>query len=449
MLSIADPGRWRPWINLELDLVEGNRLMEQEPFGIGIIGAGHIVKRHASAYRSLPQLARLVAVADIDLKRADAAKERFGFAQAYEDYRELLKRGDVEVVSVCTPAHCHARIAIDAIEAGKHVLCEKPMATTLADADDIIKACQQRPGPVVSFVFQLRSDPTHRRMKRMIELGHIGRVLKANLTVRLRKKPAYYTSAPGRGSWKSDGGGVLINQAIHQLDGLISFLGEPVQASAVMDTFVQPCEAEDTIVGWVKFKSGAFATIDCTVCAHEKNFSIEVTGENAGMRVSGNPDGHMFAWQVKAPGSAARKAVRDAGLKECPPPPKDPPKWKLQTGKLVSKSRRREWQPPAHWEHTPHVREFLEAARAGAGAPIPPAEARRSIELAAALYESAIKGRVVSLPLDSGSTFYHGVTADGAASIEREAEAVVTERIDVPEAVAGTGQEQPTHTRPA
>ncbi len=397
--------------------------MQHQPFGIGVIGAGHIIQRHASAYRALPQLARLIGVADIDPKRAAAAKDRFKFAEAYNDYHELLARDDVEVASVCTPAGCHAPIVIDAVRAGKHVLCEKPMATTLADAVEIIQACGQNPGSTVSFVFQMRSDPVHRRIRRMIDLGQIGRVLKANVTVRLRKKPAYYTSTPGRGTFKVDGGGVLVNQAIHQLDALISFMGEPVEACAVMDTFVMPCEVEDTIVGWVKFAGGAIATIDCTVCAHERNFAIDVLGENAGMRVSGDPDGQKFAWQVKARGGAAAKALRAAGLKECPSPA-DPPKWKLRLQKTMCKLRRREWQPPGHWEHTPLVREFLESARAGAEPPVPPAEARRSIELATALYQSAITRTVVRLPLQPGSPLYHGVKPECVASVEHEAEAV-------------------------
>lgn len=389
--------------------------MANQQLGIGIIGAGNIVKRHALAYRALPGIARLTAIADISTKRAEAAKLAFGFKHALGDYHEMLTRDDVDVVDVCTPAHLHARMVIDAIDAGKHVICEKPMATTLAEADDIIAAADRHPNQTVSFVFQLRTEAAHRRMRLMIEKGLIGRVLTASLSVRLKKKPGYYTSVPGRGSWKTDGGGVLINQAIHQLDALISFLGEPVVVSSVMDTFVQPIEAEDTIAGWVKFKSGAIATIDCTVCAHSKTFWIDVLGENAACRIGGNPDADAFDWKIKASGSAAQKALSKQA-QELSPTPVNPGGGAVAIQKLQAKIKRRPWIPPAHWGHTPCVKAFLEAAGTGAPGPIPPREARRSLELAAALYESAITREPVSLPIDSTSSVYHGVQSEDTSN---------------------------------
>ena len=383
--------------------------MAQQPLGIGLIGAGNIVKRHALAYRALPELSRLVAVADLDIKRAHAARTNFGFAHALDDHRELLQRDDVDVVDICTPANHHARLVIDALEAGKHVLCEKPMATTLADADKIIQAAERHPDLKVSFVFQLRSDATHRRMRLMIEQGLIGKLVTANVTVHLRKKPAYYTSDPSRGSWRGDGGGVLINQAIHQLDALLSFMGNPVETSAVMGRFVQPIEAEDTITGWVKFESGAFASIDCTVCAQSKNFSIGVVGENAGLQVSGDPDKGSFGWKIKAGGSAAYKGLSAQGFKLSPSPPPPPKGVSLAIQKINAKIKRQPWIPPATWGHAPFIREFLTAVRSGAPSPVPPKEGRRSLELAAALYESALSGKPIKLPLTETSQVYNGV----------------------------------------
>jgi predicted dehydrogenase len=395
--------------------------MQVQSLGIGIIGAGNIIKRHATAYRSLPDLARLVAVADIDLPRAEKARALYGFQQAYDDYRPLLARDDIDVVSVCTPADFHAPVVIDAVRAGKHVLCEKPMATTLAEADEIIRIADEHPQVKLSFVFQLRSDPSHRRVRRMIERGHVGRVLMAKVCVWLRKEKAYYTNVPGRGSWKNDGGGVLVNQAIHQTDALISFLGEPVEVSAVMDTFVQPIEAEDSISGWVRFAGGAIGTIDCTVCAHRKQFTLDVLGENAAMRVGGDPDGKAFEFRIDARGSAARKALSSLAYQEVPAPPADPNKLLMGIQKLVSKSKRKAWTPPAHWGHTPHVREFLEALRNNSAPPVPPRAARRSLELATALYESALTKQIVTLPLDESSRLYHGVQKDEARPAPRRA----------------------------
>jgi len=384
--------------------------MERQPLGIGVIGAGNIVKRHAQAFRSLPALAKLVAVADVDPKRAREAKERFEFEHAYENYAELLGREDVHAVSICTPAGLHTRMVLDAIAAGKHVLCEKPLATTLADTDDIIAAADQHPDQTVCGVFQLRADPTHRRMRWLIGEGHLGRVLLARLCVRVRKQSSYFAGGGGRGTWKVDGGGVVMNQAIHQLDALLTFLGEPVEVSATMDTLVHPIETEDTLTGWVRFESGARATIECTSCAKKKEFSIDVLGENAGMRVAGDPDSHHFDWRIDAMGSAARKALQSTGYRQVPEP-RDPKSAVMTIQKLMAKLRWREWNPPVHWGHTPFVQEFLQAASAKQPGPVPPREARRTIALATALYESARTGRSVQWPVDQRSGLYHGVGA--------------------------------------
>src|SRR5215467_12948391 len=127
--------------------------------GIGIIGAGGIVRRHAVAYRCLPEIAKLVAVADIEAARASAAKREHGFTDTYTDYQELLRRDDIDVISICTPPHLHSRMVIDSLKAGKHVLCEKPMARTLEDADAEIEAAAHREHLKFSCVYQYRSDP--------------------------------------------------------------------------------------------------------------------------------------------------------------------------------------------------------------------------------------------------------------------------------------------------
>ncbi|MCH7721017.1 MAG: Gfo/Idh/MocA family oxidoreductase [Planctomycetes bacterium] len=382
--------------------------MAGQTLGIGVIGAGQIVRRHALAYRALPNLARLVAVADLDPKRAQDAKERYRFAAACADHRELLGRDDIDAVSICTPAGSHSALVVEAIEAGKHVLCEKPMATTLAKADDIVAAADRHPDVIVSFVFQLRSDPTHRRIGWLIREGHLGRALVAKVCVRLRKRPEYYKSVPGRGSWKSDGGGVVVNQAIHQLDALIMLMGRPVRASAVMNTFVQPMEAEDTLLGWVEFEGGAIASLDCTVCSQKKEFYIDILGERAGVRLTGDPDSQKFQWPIFARGSAAKKAIQKAGLKAFPAPP-DPKSKMASLKKMMAKIKRKEWIPLNTWGHGPHVREFLESIVAGGPAPVPPQEGRRSLELATALYESAKSGTIVELPLGSDCRLYRGM----------------------------------------
>ena len=391
--------------------------MKHSEVGVGIIGAGAIVWRHATAYRCLPELARLVAVADIDASRAAAAKREHGFQDAYSDYRDLLSRDDIQVVSICTPPHLHTPIVCDALAADKHVLCEKPMAPTLASADQAIEAADRHPRVQVSYVYQYRSDPTHTRVRHMVQNAHLGRILMGTVQVRAQRTPAYYANKPDRGSWGVDGGGVLINQAVHQLDALISFLGNPIEVSAAMSTFLQPTEGEDTLVGWIRFESGAFATINCTVCAHDEWFAIEVLGENAQMTVRGDPNKHFCIWTVRSKSSAVQRALWSSGLRASPDVPTGPGRSAVLAQKLICKIREQQWLPPRHWGHTPHVRDFLRSVASSQPVPVPPREARRSLELAVALYSAAITGEKVRLPIDRHHSFYSGIPCEQVHSM--------------------------------
>lgn len=390
--------------------------MSFPPFGVGIIGAGVIIKRHALAYRCLPEISKLVGVADIDPGCAAAAKRVYGFPDTYSDYRELLRRDDIHVVSVCTPPSAHAPVVMDALAAGKHVLCEKPMADTLEHADHAIDASDRYSSCQVSYVYQYRSDPAHVRVRHLIKRGHLGRILMATVRVRAQRTAGYYSSRPGRGSWATDGGGVLINQAVHQLDALVSFLGNPVEVSASMSTFLQPIESEDTLTGWIKFESGALATIDCTVCAHDECFAIEVVGENAQVTVRGAPNPQACTWSVESKSSAVQRALWRAGMGTAPDFPAEPGRSTELAHKAWCKLRGQQWLPPRHWGHTPHIREFLESLISSQATPVPPREARRSLELAIALYSSAIMGEKVKLPIGPDHSFYRGIASQAATA---------------------------------
>lgn len=383
----------------------GNR-----PLGIGIIGAGHIISRHAPAYLAEPELAKLVAVSDLDPARAEVAARKYGFAVSTADYRELLNHPDVHAVSICTPPATHTDLIIDALRAGKHVLCEKPLATTLTDADRIIAAADAGQRQTIACVFQLRLDPAYRRLKWILEQQRCGRPLLAAARIRLRKHRSYYTGAPGRGMLAVDGGGVTINQAIHQLDALLWLLGEPVAVSATMATHVHPIDGEDALQGWIRFRNGAMATVDAATCAHRREFALEIVCEHAGLRLHGDPDAQVFDWAVDTAGSAARDAIRAEALRAVPAQRREP--------KILRSLRKlsRRWSPrtAARAEAVGHgrvIREFLEAAIRGAPGPMPPREARRSLALVTALYESAHRGEVVHCR-DDGSASIRDAQAD-------------------------------------
>lgn len=384
------------------------------PLGVGVIGAGKIIGHHAHAYLAVPRLARLVGVADLDRDRAERARREYGFEAAFSRPEELLAREDVQVVSICTRPDTHAELIVQALEAGKDVLCEKPMATTLADADRIVAAAERHPERKLSFVYQWRTDPAMRRLRRLVERKGLGRLLMADVDIQTMGSPGYYQGAVARESWAMDGGGRLIVVGIHQIDALLSFLGEPAEVSARMDTFLMPTEGEDSLVGWVRFADGALATLRCTACSHESYFQIEVLAERALVRLRGTRRGRLppapfrCSWRVASRNRRRRARLQALGWRESLAAA-FPPWWLVHLQRFAYRGLRRRWRPPAHWFHGPSVREFLEAVVHDRPVSVPAPEARRSLELVAALYESALTGRALKLPLGEESTVYRGV----------------------------------------
>jgi UDP-N-acetyl-2-amino-2-deoxyglucuronate dehydrogenase len=378
--------------------------------GVGVVGAGDIMKRHALAFRAAG--ARLVAVADIDRKRADAARKQHGFAVATDDPAALFANPDVDVVAICTRPNTHARLTIDALAAGKHVLCEKPIAPTLAEADDVIAAAARRPDLVVSFVYQWRLDPAVQMVRGLLERDELGRPLMAEAHVRTVRNDAYYKPAARRESWELDGGGVLVVVAIHQLDLLLAMLHEPVEASAQMATFQKPTEGEDTLVGWIRFRNGALATIESTVCGQEDTFSVELLGAKARARLVRPQGSRGCRWEVVTRNRALRKSLEAVGRREAPPETFEPGPKTIKLLERLGKLRRKPYVAPAQWSHRASVAAFVDAVRSSGPSPMSPAEARRSLELTVGLYHAARSGRVVRFPLDRTFPDYHGIRTD-------------------------------------
>src|SRR5207245_8376044 len=191
--------------------------------GVGIIGAGVIFEQHARAYSQLADRARLLAVADEDETRLRLAAMRHGIAAACRDYRELLARDDVDIAVVCTPPSSHAEIVIAALEAGKYVVCEKPLAPTLAAADRMLETARRFPGRL-STVYQFRYLPEVRRALWLRDHGRLGPLLFGRFSRYARYQRPPKAPKPGRapkparsewwGRWEVAGGGVAMTQLI-------------------------------------------------------------------------------------------------------------------------------------------------------------------------------------------------------------------------------------------
>lgn len=235
-------------------------------FGIGIIGCGAISKAHREQVAAI-EGANLVAVSDEIEERAKSVGESEG-VDWYSDYREMLKREDIDVVAIVTPSGMHADMTIDAARAGKHVMVEKPMDITLEKAHAMIDACRAA-GVKLSIISQHRFDASTVRVKNDIENGKFGEMLLGQAAVNWYRSQEYYDSGEWRGTWALDGGGALMNQSIHTID-LLQYMMGPVESVFANTATLshQRIEVEDVAVATVKFKNGALGTIVGTTSAY-------------------------------------------------------------------------------------------------------------------------------------------------------------------------------------
>ncbi len=242
-----------------------------------MIGCGMIAETHA---RSIGQLAEAELVAVYDYAKEKAVR----FAEAYpadvcDSMEELLVRGDIDAVCICTPSGLHAEQTVMAANKGKHVLVEKPAAIRLADLDRMIRACEEN-GVWLATVFPRRMGPQARYARQLIQEGKLGRLSLCSAYVKIYRDAQYYQSAGWRATWDLDGGGAMMNQGIHSVD-MLQWLAGPVRslygsARAVL----RDIAVEDTAVALLQFQSGAMGTFEITATAYKgKGVRIEIHGE--------------------------------------------------------------------------------------------------------------------------------------------------------------------------
>ena len=266
----------------------------------GIVGCGHIAKKHVAAIKAV-EGAELVAVCDTNEERL--SEFAVDGVRGYTDLKDMLA-SDVDVVCICTPSGIHAPLTIQAAEAKKHVIVEKPMALTLEDADRMIDACEKN-GVKMAVVHPNRFRPAVVELRKQLEQGAFGKIGHANATVRWNRNQAYYDQAPWRGTKAMDGG-VLMNQAIHNMDLLLWMMGDIEEISSYHATRIRNIEAEDTSVSVIRFKNGALGVLEAAVTIYPKNLeeSLSIFGEKGtavigGRRPTGSKNGNLKACRMK------------------------------------------------------------------------------------------------------------------------------------------------------
>jgi UDP-N-acetyl-2-amino-2-deoxyglucuronate dehydrogenase len=336
---------------------------------IGLVGCGRISASHVGAIDKIDGL-ELVAVADVEVERAKELGQSGGIP-AFRTLEELLASVDTDVIAVCTPSGLHPAHGIVAARAGKHVVTEKPMAISLADADALVHACDDA-GVQLFVVKQNRLNPPIQLLRRAVEKGRFGRIFLANTTVRWTRPQDYYDAAPWRGTWEFDGGAIM-NQASHYVD-LLQWLVGPVESVvAKTATLARRIETEDTGIAVLKFRSGALGVIEVTVLTYPRNAegSITILGEKGTVKIGGTAVNRVEHWQF-ADYNDDDKLIDAAST-----------------------------SPPTVYGfgHEGYYRNVLAVLRGEAKPGTDGREGRKSLELILGIYESAKSGREVPLPL--------------------------------------------------
>ena len=345
--------------------------------GFGIVGCGMIAEFHARAIAEIPD-ARLAAVMSRSPANGGkiAALAAGGPCPIYDSVAALLADPAVDIVCVCTPSGAHLDPAVAAARAGKHVVVEKPLEVTLPRCDAIIDACDAA-GVRLAAIFPSRFSPANLALKHAIDAGRFGRLTLADTAVKWWRSQEYYDSGKWRGTWDLDGGGALMNQAIHNVDLLGWLMGEVASVQALTATLAhERIEVEDAAVALMRFRSGALGTIQAATSAFPGLLKrTEIHGTQGSARVE-QDDVTFWSFLEPEPGDADRLAPAGAA----PGGASDP--------KAIS-----------HAGHRDQLVDLVAAIDEGRPALVDGREGRKAVEIIRAIYRSARLDRPVALPL--------------------------------------------------
>jgi predicted dehydrogenase len=348
-----------------------------EKIKYALIGCGRIAPNHIAAALHNANELEITAVCDVVPENMDNLLSKFSpqdtGIKKYVDYMKMLECERPKLVSVATDSGKHARIALDCINAGCNVIVEKPLAMSLDDADALIAAAKKS-GVLLCTCHQNRFNKSVGKIHDALEAGRFGRLYHGAAHIRWNRGEDYYTQAPWRGKWASDGG-ALMNQCIHNIDLLRWMMGEPVEVMAYTDKLAHPfIEAEDLGLAIVKFKNGSYGLIEGSTNIYPKNLeeTLYIFGEKGTVKAGGKSVNRIEEWSF---GDNIDK--REDVIKQF------------------------DENPPNVYGfgHTPLYADMIAAIKEGREPYVPGKAGRDALELVLAIYKSAASGLPVKLPL--------------------------------------------------
>ncbi|MGD2174728.1 MAG: Gfo/Idh/MocA family oxidoreductase [Candidatus Brocadiaceae bacterium] len=255
--------------------------MSDEKVRVAVIGVGGMGSNHARHCNNLEEF-DLQAVVDINPARAREIGEEHE-VRYFTDHRELLEADMVDAVAIATPHYFHPPIAIDCFEAGLHVLSEKPIGVRIGWAEKMARAAEES-GKVFSVMFQMRTQANVKKARELVESGALGEIRRTLLIGPWYRSQAYYDSGTWRATWAGEGGGVLMNQAPHDLDVFTMLGGMPTRVQGRCQTLLHDIEVEDQASAMLEYENGAIGYLYFTTCEKGRR-RLEIVGDEAGLRL--------------------------------------------------------------------------------------------------------------------------------------------------------------------
>jgi predicted dehydrogenase len=361
-------------------------------YKVALIGCGRISFKHIEGFVNNADRLQLTAVCDPIRSRAEEKEKEYknNFFDAnisiYADYRKMLGEQKPDIVTIATESGKHHEIAVACLEAGCHVICEKPMALSTTDADEMIAAAKEN-GKKLSVCFQNRFNAPVQRLRVALETGRFGRVLHGMVQIRWNRNEGYYAEAPWRGTWEQDGG-TLMNQCTHGIDLLQWMMGEDaVRVHAQTRRFIRPIDAEDFGAAIVEFKNGAVGIIEgsADIFPANLNETLSIFGEKGSAVIGGLAVNKIETWRF-----ADAKELGDTEEKAINPNEKDPP-------------------TVYGFGHTALFMDFVEAVETDRESLVSGERGKKALEIILAIYKSQKTGMPVDLPCNFSTLDMKGV----------------------------------------
>ncbi|WP_078381657.1 Gfo/Idh/MocA family protein [Sutcliffiella halmapala] len=352
--------------------------------GIAIVGTGAIASEHIKAYLTFPEKCKIVALCDIYPEKAEKLVKSYKLeAQIYQDIHEMLKREDIDLVSICTPPFTHAEAAISSLNAGKHVLVEKPMASSLEECDKMIEAAK-RNQKLLSVVAQNRFRNSVMKLKQVLDSQLIGPIVHTQVDSYWWRGLSYY-DLWWRGTWEKEGGGCTLNHAVHHIDIYQWLAGAPSEIMASMsNTSHENAEVEDLSIAIGRYPNGSMAQITSSVVHHGEEQQLIFQGKDA--RVS-------VPWKVRA------SKASENGF------PVENKELEIKLQEIYDQF------PTLSYEgHTGQIDDVLNAIEEGRNPLVDGEQGRKTLEIITSIFQSASLKQTVVLPITKDSPFY---TRDG------------------------------------